>query len=268
MGCLKLVYYSKQEPFFLKLVKPDKKGVAKVVQAWLRVDPLAGKYYSWSPYNYCFNNPVKLVDPDGKGPGDPPLSQVFKSEQLEKYGPVAAELAISATSVAAAAIFTVSTGPVGYIYGPTSLGLATAKFIGKLNPKIFDQAKVNKAPNTLTGVVSGAATHIFGGDFSKGAHIGDLIQSAGEFTFGVKVTNGIDFLGQTLSGTEIIKSTIPLIDKKTAEVKKESTETKVVKENSTTSIPYKGVSNNTTILSEDDTSFKQYFLNNFPKNEQ
>ena len=31
MGCLKLVYYSKQEPFFLKLVKPDKKRDAKVV---------------------------------------------------------------------------------------------------------------------------------------------------------------------------------------------------------------------------------------------
>jgi len=37
---------------------------------WLSVDPLAGKYPGWSPYNYVLQNPVKLVDPDGKGPTD------------------------------------------------------------------------------------------------------------------------------------------------------------------------------------------------------
>jgi hypothetical protein len=33
---------------------------------WLSVDPMAGKYPSLSPYVYCANNPVKLVDPDGE----------------------------------------------------------------------------------------------------------------------------------------------------------------------------------------------------------
>jgi RHS repeat-associated protein len=32
---------------------------------WWVPDPLAGKYPQWSPYVYCFNNPIKLVDPDG-----------------------------------------------------------------------------------------------------------------------------------------------------------------------------------------------------------
>ncbi len=32
---------------------------------WLSVDPLAEKYPSMSPYNYCANNPVVFVDPDG-----------------------------------------------------------------------------------------------------------------------------------------------------------------------------------------------------------
>lgn len=32
---------------------------------WLSVHPMSDKYPSMSPYNYCANNPVILVDPDG-----------------------------------------------------------------------------------------------------------------------------------------------------------------------------------------------------------
>ena len=33
---------------------------------WLSVDPMSDKYASLSPYVYCADNPVKLVDPDGE----------------------------------------------------------------------------------------------------------------------------------------------------------------------------------------------------------
>ena len=33
---------------------------------WLSVDPQAAKYPSLSPYTYCADNPIKLVDPDGE----------------------------------------------------------------------------------------------------------------------------------------------------------------------------------------------------------
>ena len=33
---------------------------------WLSVDPMSDKYPSLSPYTYCANNPVKLVDPNGE----------------------------------------------------------------------------------------------------------------------------------------------------------------------------------------------------------
>ncbi len=37
---------------------------------WLSVDPLAEKFPAWSPYNYTMNNPVNMVDPDGRAPLD------------------------------------------------------------------------------------------------------------------------------------------------------------------------------------------------------
>jgi RHS repeat-associated protein len=36
------------------------------VPMWTSVDPLAEKYYPYSPYNYCLDNPVKNIDPDGR----------------------------------------------------------------------------------------------------------------------------------------------------------------------------------------------------------
>ena len=33
---------------------------------WLSVDPMSDKYPSLSPYTYCADNPVRLVDPDGE----------------------------------------------------------------------------------------------------------------------------------------------------------------------------------------------------------
>ena len=37
----------------------------ELMTMWLSVDPMADKYLSISPYNYCMWNPIKLIDPNG-----------------------------------------------------------------------------------------------------------------------------------------------------------------------------------------------------------
>ena len=63
MGCLKLSYY--QTYSNRKVLYSDCVLEPKSAQMWLSVDPMSDKYPSMSPYNYCANNPVKLIDPNG-----------------------------------------------------------------------------------------------------------------------------------------------------------------------------------------------------------
>ncbi|MBO9732284.1 MAG: hypothetical protein J7623_26820 [Chitinophaga sp.] len=36
------------------------------IDRWYTIDPSAGHYLSWSPYNYVGNNPTNIVDLDGR----------------------------------------------------------------------------------------------------------------------------------------------------------------------------------------------------------
>jgi len=47
-----------------------KKYHNSALSIWLSVDPMSDKYPSTSPYTYCGNNPVRLVDPNGREIGE------------------------------------------------------------------------------------------------------------------------------------------------------------------------------------------------------
>jgi len=50
------------------------------ISIWLSIDPLSDKYPSLSPYNYCANNPIMYVDPDGR--------EIFYSQDGTRLGQV------------------------------------------------------------------------------------------------------------------------------------------------------------------------------------
>ncbi|MBR5955526.1 MAG: RHS repeat-associated core domain-containing protein [Bacteroidales bacterium] len=83
---------------------------------WMTMDPLCEKYYHISPYVYCFGNPIRFVDPDGRDgwdkvigcligavtnvvPGTGPLRDSYSPNDPKDYND-----ALRATDEAAAAI--------------------------------------------------------------------------------------------------------------------------------------------------------------------
>jgi len=58
----------------------------ELVSRWLSPDPLSEKYFSYSPYNFVLNNPIRFVDPDGTTvkPADDKALTAIKNTLSEK----------------------------------------------------------------------------------------------------------------------------------------------------------------------------------------
>jgi hypothetical protein len=51
-------------------LNPDNQPIGDRAGRWITPDPLSEEFPSWSPYNMCYDNPVNLLDPDGRAPQD------------------------------------------------------------------------------------------------------------------------------------------------------------------------------------------------------
>ena len=131
-----------------------------ILARWDRIDPLCEKYYRVSPYVYCANNPVKLVDPDGKDPGDFFLSLDLAAKDFGKY---TNPLSIQNNKEYATSFYTMRNekGETGYSYtqprmgGPA--GVSSYKYISRDNKgKVTDSNKTTKEKAVATGHTHGA----------------------------------------------------------------------------------------------------------------
>ena len=156
---------------------PPARHYHPTLSLWLSVDPMADQYPGVSPYVYCANNPVRLVDPDGKTvvPNDDDAKQLYseyKSEvhkrlnnareslsnlqqkklegnkisdrkiraaqsAVNQYQTIADELEKMETSQIVFKIYTHTTGPSVTAYGSTTYNVAT----GEVNINVGDEKK-------------------------------------------------------------------------------------------------------------------------------
>ena len=109
---------------------------------WLSVDPMSDKYPSPSPYVYCADNPVKLVDPNGEEFGDPPPTDGDPPK------------IIKATESNKSHISKVSWGETSGIYPTSNVDNPSAKDI--YNPENWDSDKLTEL------LKARAAIHLIG----------------------------------------------------------------------------------------------------------
>ncbi len=150
------------------------------------IDPSADKYHAHSPYAYCFNNPVMLIDPDGREIVTAMLIgafiggtinlgvKLFQPGKIKNVGDAFAAFGIGAAA-----------GVAGVLTGGAALSAAT----GLTFSATFTAAGVG-AGGFLGGVASGAA----------GAAANGLVRGIGNMAYFGDAYSASDFLGEVALG--------------------------------------------------------------------
>lgn len=142
---------------------------------WLSVDPLADKYPGWSPYNYVSNNPLRLVDKDGREGDDYTAAMYANRNNLSAEGQGSFDGAFS-TAINVGAAF------IGGAVAIAKYGYAMGGFIAANAPRL------NKIGNGIINALTPGGTGFNSASGVKGLNVGGLqrLNVAGQVKLGLK----------------------------------------------------------------------------------
>ena len=181
---------------------------------FLSVDAMASKYPSLSPYNYCGNNPVNLVDLDGNsfGPPDPfRKCSIFKSSAIGNlYRQIVHSLHIPRINLSTKTntTYQISTDPIlSTAIKEPSAGIGINNFIIQVNPPAgtsqisIDYNTYHEPDNIIVRDPSDnskiAETGNVGENITKGSSIGSIILPLNTNQISISVIPQLDADGQS-----------------------------------------------------------------------